>query len=156
MAALIRFFGFSPKTDSEDSGDYSDDSLETIEEIFKQPLTKSQSNNEIVEASQKLKLFYNVFKEYTGCQEMEFTEFQKVHEEFDISKNDYYIYINELKELITIDENYPVIENCMHIVEIPLIKMKIDKLNFMIKQIEISLSEAYITYIQKNPSLKYV
>jgi len=150
MASIIRFFGFSPKTDSEDSGDYTDDSLETIEEIFEQPLSKSQSSKEIIEASQKLKLFYNVFKEYTGCQEMKFTEFQKLQEEFDVNTKDYYIYINELKDIILIDENYPVIENCLHITEVPLIKMKIDKLNFMIRQIEISLSEAYIAHTKKN------
>lgn len=154
MTSLINLFKLSSskkKSDEEivESSTDSENSFESIEEIFNTPLPKNQRLTEVIEASQTLKIYYSIFSEYTGSREMKVSEFNQLQQTFHEDSVNFQKYARELQQYIIINENQPTIEDCVYLADIPLIKMKIEKLHFMIKQIETALSEVYISNMEK-------
>ena len=141
----------SPSFDEEDNNDnikYLNTEEEMYEYHLKDSLDKnSDSKNEIKQVNDILTNYYNKFSNY--CHNFKITkdQFIKVLDEFNTEKSNYQKYFEDLKDRVIINEDNPTAEDCPFILDIPIIKSKIDGIIKIIVLVEDTFSKIYILKI---------
>ena len=149
----VQFSDPSPSPDDDDYDNNDDiDELDTEEDIYRFHLNdsldkSSDGNQEIKQINDKLTKYYDRFSSY--CRNFKITknEFIKILDEFNQHKKNYYAYQDDLKDRMIINEDNPTLEDCPFVLDIPIIKSKIESIRKLITLIEDTFSRIYILKI---------